>query len=56
MTYDYECKDCGKKFEVVKKMTEDLNNIICPYCESRNVRKIFYSIPVHFKAGKAIND
>ena len=36
--YEYQCLDCGKKFETMQKITEEPLSS-CPYC-SGNVRKL----------------
>jgi len=37
-TYDYECQDCGYKFEYFQKMTDSPLKV-CPRCKG-NLRKI----------------
>ena len=47
--YDYQCKNCGKKFEV-KISYRETNNVSCPYCETIDVKRLIIFAPqVHFK-------
>lgn len=39
-TYAYKCKDCGTKYEVFHKVKENLDDIICPSCESKSYQKL----------------
>jgi thiazolylpeptide-type bacteriocin precursor len=38
-TYEYECKNCGYKFEKFQKMTEEPLKI-CPECKNGSLRRI----------------
>ena len=38
-TYEYECKNCGYKFEKFQKMTEEPLKI-CPECKNETLKKI----------------
>ena len=40
--YEYKCKDCGSKFEVLKRMSEN-GNEICPKCSSKKVKRLISS-------------
>lgn len=48
-TYEYECKDCGERFERRQHMT-DKSVTECPAC-SGVVRKVLQSFAVSVKAG-----
>jgi putative FmdB family regulatory protein len=40
-TYDYQCKECGKTYDVFHKVREVAEDIICPACNSgKHVRLI----------------
>jgi len=40
-TYEYQCKDCGEKFEKVLSMSEhDKLDPPCPKCSSKNVEHL----------------
>lgn len=34
--YDYQCKDCGKTYDVYHKVREVVDDVVCPSCESKN--------------------
>lgn len=54
--YEYECKDCGKRFEKMQPITsEPLKE--CLYCGKPHVRRVFQPVGVIFKgSGWYIND
>ncbi|RMF92866.1 MAG: zinc ribbon domain-containing protein [Candidatus Schekmanbacteria bacterium] len=37
--YEYQCDDCGFKFEVFKKINEN-GNEVCPECNSKKVNRL----------------
>ncbi len=45
--YDYECKKCGRKFELRRSFGED-DEACCPDCRGEAVR-VFTPVPVIFK-------
>ena len=45
--YDYECKKCGRKFELRRGFNDD-DGACCPHCKGEAVR-IFTAVPVIFK-------
>ncbi len=47
-TYEYECKGCGKKFELFQKMTAD-TVADCPKCGAKAKRKIGSGAGIIFK-------
>jgi putative FmdB family regulatory protein len=50
MIYEYQCKDCGSKFEISLPLGVNLvTPVICNACRSLNVKKLFNSIGVIFK-------
>ena len=44
--YEYECEECGLKFELMRKIGED-NGVECTRCTGRTHR-IFSSVPFIF--------
>jgi len=47
-TYDYECLECGKKFEAFQRMSDlPLNN--CPMCKGKAKRLISAGCGIIFK-------
>jgi putative FmdB family regulatory protein len=47
-TYQYACPDCGYKFELKQKFTEDPVKR-CPHCERRRVYRVVGPVAVSFK-------
>ena len=43
-TYDYECRECGKVFEVFRRFSELDEEVSCPDCGSEKTERVF-SIP-----------
>jgi putative FmdB family regulatory protein len=42
--YDYLCKDCGKRFEMVLTLAEyEKQPVVCPHCSSGHVEQEFKS-------------
>ncbi len=46
-TYDYECENCGYRFELRQSFDADSDGI-CPRCQGRTRRK-FHSVAVIYK-------
>jgi len=41
-TYEYKCKKCGKKFELVMSMSEhESKRAACPKCKSRTLERVY---------------
>lgn len=38
--FEYKCKDCGRKFDVLHKSPTNLEEVICPDCQSKNSQKL----------------
>ncbi|MEI7812663.1 MAG: zinc ribbon domain-containing protein [Ignavibacteria bacterium] len=38
--FEYQCKDCNQKFEVLHKSSECREEVICPKCNSANNKKL----------------
>lgn len=41
--FEYKCNDCGKKFDVLHKSSTNLEEVICPDCQSKNSKKLLSS-------------
>lgn len=39
--YEYECRRCGSRFTVLQPIGENEDKVSCPYCESKDVKKVF---------------
>jgi putative FmdB family regulatory protein len=45
--YDLRCKNCGKEFNIMAKMSEREQKLIkCPECESNELDPIFSSVNI----------
>jgi len=38
--YEYQCKKCGKEFEVIQKMNEGGEALTCPSCGQKGPEKV----------------
>ena len=45
--YEYECNNCGHRFERIQKFSDDLVSV-CPLCDGK-VRKLVSSPAIQFK-------
>ncbi len=41
--FEYKCNDCNKKFDVLHKSSTNLEEVICPDCQSKNSKKLLSS-------------
>jgi putative FmdB family regulatory protein len=44
--YEFSCLNCGKVFEKLILKDEEIQELRCPYCNSKNIKKLisnFYS-------------
>ncbi len=39
--FEYQCKDCQEKYEVLHKSLSNPTKVECPKCESENYSKLF---------------
>ena len=46
--YEYECKNCGTRFEKLQPVTADPVKI-CPNCEQESVRRVIHPAGIIFK-------
>ena len=37
--YEYECKECGKRFESYRGISDSDSNVQCPKCGSQNPKR-----------------
>ena len=38
--YDYQCDDCGKTYDVLHKVREVVEDVICPQCGSDRHKRL----------------
>ncbi|MBE9502493.1 MAG: zinc ribbon domain-containing protein [Dehalococcoidia bacterium] len=41
--YEYQCNECGERFEVRQSMGADGSDLNCPKCSGRELRRLFSS-------------
>jgi putative FmdB family regulatory protein len=41
--YEYQCSNCGEKFEVRQAIGEDGSGLSCPKCHTKNPKRLFSS-------------
>ena len=41
--YEYECENCGRRFELRQRVGEDGTNLSCPDCSAIGPRRVFSS-------------
>lgn len=41
--YEYQCNQCGERFEVRQSMGADSSDLDCPKCSSRDLRRLLSS-------------
>jgi len=41
--YEYQCTQCGEKFEVRQSIGEDGSKLDCPKCKTQNPKRLFSS-------------
>ena len=47
-TYEYACPDCGHKFEIKQKFTDDSLKR-CPNCQRRHLYRVVSQVAISFK-------
>ncbi len=38
--YEYRCRECGKTFELLRRMQDADRDLVCPECESKAVERL----------------
>jgi putative FmdB family regulatory protein len=38
--YEYECRNCEERFEVLQKMNEDNSHLRCPKCQAERPERV----------------
>ncbi len=38
--YEFKCKDCGEEFEVFLKSKNEVSEVKCPKCNSKNIERL----------------
>lgn len=46
--YEYTCKDCKKRFELIQSFAEhDDRKIRCPKCKGKRIERVWGTVEVH---------
>ena len=51
--YEYQCTECGERFEVRQAIGADGSSLSCPKCQAGNPRKLFSSFSTQRPGGSA---
>ncbi len=51
--YEFRCEDCGKEFEVFLKNKEELGNVECKNCKSKNLKRLMSIVNSIISEGKS---
>jgi putative FmdB family regulatory protein len=51
--YEYQCLDCGERFEVLQRMGEGAEGVTCPECGKERVSKQFSTFASGASSGQA---
>jgi putative FmdB family regulatory protein len=49
--YEFKCEECGTEFEEHFDVDENQDNVVCPDCQSRNVKRDFSSVAFGGRGG-----
>jgi putative FmdB family regulatory protein len=49
--YEFICEECGHPFEALVRLTGNLEEVICPACESGRVRKLLSKFSARISGG-----
>jgi putative FmdB family regulatory protein len=53
--YEYECKNCGARFDKLIRNLENPPEIVCPTCEGMDVQRLISQVAVHGGEGGNID-
>lgn len=38
--YEYRCRECGRHFEKLRRMSDKDDDLICPECQSKEIDRL----------------
>lgn len=41
--YEYKCEECGRQFELLRRMSQADTDLLCPQCSSEKIRRLVSS-------------
>ncbi|MGE5681335.1 MAG: FmdB family zinc ribbon protein [Bacillota bacterium] len=56
--FEYQCKDCNTRFEILHKSSSNTSEVVCPQCNSVNYKKLLstFSPSVQGSSSKTFED
>jgi putative FmdB family regulatory protein len=54
--FEFRCKDCNSRFEVLTSYEQSQGEMVCTSCHSKNVRKLMPLVARHSKGGDDFGD
>ena len=51
--YEYECSDCGERFDKLIRNIAKPSKIVCPSCQSLDVQRLISQVAVHGGEGSS---
>ncbi len=39
--YEYQCRECGTRFEAIRRLSDDDKDLACPECGTLKPEKVF---------------
>jgi len=52
--FDYQCKECGSRYDVYHKVREVAEDVVCPSCGSHSYTRLI-SAPMIAMAGSSVS-
>jgi len=52
--YEYRCRDCGRRFEVLQRVGADRTGVTCPECGGAEVAKLLSTFASASQSGSAM--
>jgi putative FmdB family regulatory protein len=49
--YEYECRKCKERFEVIQRINEDTSDVQCPKCRAHKPKRVLSGF--HSTSGKS---
>ena len=54
--YEYSCRECGRRFEVLQRIGADATGVVCPGCGTGTVSKQFSTFASSVAGGAGTTD
>ncbi|HPN37518.1 MAG TPA: zinc ribbon domain-containing protein [Melioribacteraceae bacterium] len=53
--FEYQCKDCNTKFDILHKSINNIDKIKCPKCQSENTKKLLSTFSATINGSNSSN-